>query len=49
MGEIRNAYKVLVGKPEENGPLTRCRHRREDNIKMYFFWKWGGDLWIGFI
>jgi hypothetical protein len=24
MGEMRGAYRVLVGKPEE--PLERCRH-----------------------
>jgi hypothetical protein len=23
-----------VGKPEGKRPLERCRHRREDNIKM---------------
>jgi hypothetical protein len=32
MGEKRNAYRILVGKPEGNRPLGR--HRREDNIKM---------------
>jgi hypothetical protein len=34
MGEKRNAYKVLVGKPEGKRPLGRLRHRLEDNIKM---------------
>jgi hypothetical protein len=36
MGEKRGIYKVLVGKPERKRPLGRPRHRREDNIKMYF-------------
>jgi hypothetical protein len=33
MGERRDAYRVLVGKPEEKRPLGRHRHRWEDNIK----------------
>jgi hypothetical protein len=27
MGELRNAYSMLVGKPEGKGPLRRLRHR----------------------
>jgi len=27
MGEMRNAYKILVGKPEEKRPLGRPRQR----------------------
>jgi hypothetical protein len=34
MGQKRNAYKVLVGKPEGNRPLKIPRCRWEDNIKM---------------
>ncbi|KAJ4442562.1 hypothetical protein ANN_04149 [Periplaneta americana] len=34
MGESRNAYRVLVGKPEGKRPLGRPRRRWEDNIKM---------------
>jgi hypothetical protein len=34
MGEMRNAYNILVGKPEEKIPLGRPRHRWEDNIRM---------------
>jgi hypothetical protein len=34
MGEMRNAYKMLVGKLEGKRPLKRPRHRWEDNIKM---------------
>jgi hypothetical protein len=33
MGEMGNAYKVLVGKPEGKRPLGRRRHRWEDNSK----------------
>ncbi|KAJ4442116.1 hypothetical protein ANN_11982 [Periplaneta americana] len=35
MGESRNAYRVLVGRPEGKRPLGRPRRRWEDNIKMY--------------
>jgi hypothetical protein len=35
MGEIRNAYNILVRKSEGKRPLGRPRCRREDNIKMY--------------
>ncbi|KAJ4432053.1 hypothetical protein ANN_20667 [Periplaneta americana] len=34
MGESRNAYGVLVGRPEGKRPLARPRCRWEDNIKM---------------
>jgi hypothetical protein len=34
MGEGRDVYRVLVGKPEGKRPLGRPRRRREDNIKM---------------
>jgi hypothetical protein len=30
----RNAYRVLVGKPEGKRPLGRPRSKWEDNIKM---------------
>jgi hypothetical protein len=36
MGEMRNAYKVLVGELEGKRPLGRPRRRWEDNIKMDF-------------
>jgi hypothetical protein len=32
--EGRGMYRVLVGKPEEKGPLGRPRCTWEDNIKM---------------
>jgi hypothetical protein len=31
MGDIRNAYNLLVGKAEGKTPLGRPRHRWEDN------------------
>jgi hypothetical protein len=34
MGEKRNMYRLLVGKPEGNRPLGRSRRRQIDNIKM---------------
>jgi hypothetical protein len=33
-GKMRNMYKILVGKPEEERLLGRTRYRWEDNIKM---------------
>jgi hypothetical protein len=32
--EKRNAYRVLVGKPEGKRPLGKPRRRWEDNIKI---------------
>jgi hypothetical protein len=34
MGEKRNVYKVLVGKPEGERPLGMRRRSWEDNMKM---------------
>jgi hypothetical protein len=34
MGENRNAYRLLVGKPEGKRPLGRPRRRCVDNIGM---------------
>jgi hypothetical protein len=33
-GEKRNAYRILVRKPEGKRPLRRPRHRWVDNIKI---------------
>jgi hypothetical protein len=34
MGEEKDVYRVLVGKPEGKRPLGRPMRRWEDNIKM---------------
>jgi hypothetical protein len=34
MGEKKNAYRILVGKPEGKRPLGKPRRRWVDNIKM---------------
>jgi hypothetical protein len=34
MGEKRNMYRLLVGKPEGKRPLGRPRHRWIDDIKI---------------
>jgi hypothetical protein len=34
MGEVRNVYRVLVGKPKGKRPLERPRHRQDEWIKM---------------
>jgi hypothetical protein len=33
-GEKRNAYRILVGKPEAKRPLGKLRRGWVDNIKM---------------
>jgi hypothetical protein len=34
MGKKRNAYRIVVGKPEGKRPLGRPRRTWEDNVKM---------------
>jgi hypothetical protein len=34
MGEKRNAYRILVGMPEEKRPVGRRRRRSVDNINI---------------
>jgi hypothetical protein len=47
IGEGRNMYRVLVGKPEGESLLGRPRRRWEDGIKMDFREiGWGGVEWI---
>jgi hypothetical protein len=47
MEEKRNAYKILVGKPEGKRPLERPRRRWVDNIKMDLRnIVWDGTDWI---
>jgi hypothetical protein len=48
MGEKRNAYRLLICKPEGKRPLARLRHRWVDNIKMNRGKiGWDGVDWIG--
>jgi hypothetical protein len=47
-GEKSNAYRLLVGKPEEKRPLGRPRGRLVDNIRMDLGEVGWGDVgWIG--
>jgi hypothetical protein len=47
MGEERNAYRKLVGKPDGKGPLGRPRRRWVDNIKTNIKEiGWDGMDWI---
>jgi hypothetical protein len=48
MGEMRNVYKIFVGKPEGKRPLGRFKHRWEDNIKINFK-KQDKRMWTRFI
>jgi hypothetical protein len=48
MGEKRNAYRLLVGKPEGKRPLGRPRRGWMNNINMDLLEiGWGGVDWIG--
>jgi hypothetical protein len=47
MGGKRNAYRILVGKPEGKKSLRRPIRRWVDNIRMDFREiGWGGVNWI---
>jgi hypothetical protein len=47
-GEKRNAYRLLVGKPEGRRPLGRPRRRWVDNIRMDLVEVGWSDVdWIG--
>jgi hypothetical protein len=43
MGEKRNVYRLLVGKPEGKRPLERPRHGWNNKLKMDIVEiEWGG-------
>jgi hypothetical protein len=49
--EKKNAYRILVGKPEKKRPLGRPKRRRVDNIKRDFRERedvvvWAGLIWL---
>jgi hypothetical protein len=51
MWKKRNAYGILVRKPERERPLGRPRRRWVDNIKMdlrEIEWRliWTGSIWL---
>jgi hypothetical protein len=45
MGEMRNSYNVLVGKPEGKRPTRKSKHRWEVNTTG----KQDGKVWAGCI
>jgi hypothetical protein len=46
--EKRNAYRLLMGKPEGKRPLGRPRRKWVDNIRMDLGEVgWGDAYWIG--
>jgi hypothetical protein len=49
MGEKRNTYRLLVGKPEGRRPLGRPRHRWVDNIRMDLGEVGWGVMWTGLV
>jgi hypothetical protein len=50
MREKRNAYRILVGKPEGKRPLGRRRRRRVNNIRMDCrAIRWDGMDWIDLV
>jgi hypothetical protein len=51
MKETRNAYRILVGKPEGKRPLGRPRRMWVDNIKIdlkrdRMGWLWIRSIWL---
>jgi hypothetical protein len=49
MGEKRNAYRLLVGRPEGKRPLGRQRRRWMENIKMDLVEREDWVVWIGLV
>jgi hypothetical protein len=47
MGETRNAYRILVGKPEGKRPLGRPKRTWVGNIKIDLREREHGLVWTG--
>jgi hypothetical protein len=48
MGQKRNTYRLLVGKPEAKRPLGKPRRMSMDNSRMDLGeMRWGDVDWIG--
>jgi hypothetical protein len=47
MKKMRNAYKILVAKPEGKISHGRLRHRWKNNVRI--LGKQSGKVWTGFI
>jgi hypothetical protein len=48
-GEMRNAYEIVVGKPETKRPLGRPRRDEKITCEWILLGKRGGKVWSGFI
>jgi hypothetical protein len=48
MGEKRNAYRLLVGKPERKRPTGRPRCRWVNNLS-WIMERWNGVVWTGLV
>jgi hypothetical protein len=47
MGDMRNAYRILIGKHEGKRPFERAKRRWYDNIRMNILYiGWEGVEWI---
>jgi hypothetical protein len=48
MRKVRNAYKVVIGKPNGKSPVVRPRCRREDDVKLHLK-EFGNEGLTGYI
>jgi hypothetical protein len=48
IGRKRNAYRLLVGKPEGKIPLRRPKRRWVDN-RGWILERWNGLMWTGLV
>jgi hypothetical protein len=47
LGEVRNSYKGLFGKPEGERPLGKPMRRDEKIILEWILGKYAGKVWAG--